>query len=85
MVGDDGNIPDGSVALINPNYDKLIKNKVYVFTYKEETFIKQLVYDKQGILRLHSFSKEYDDIIVLDENELICNGRVIKIYFNQEL
>ena len=85
MVGDDGNIPDGSVALINPNYDKLIKNKVYVFTYKEETFIKQLVYDKQGILRLHSFSKEYDDIIVLDESELICNGRVIKIYFNQEL
>ena len=84
MVGDDGNIPDGSIALINPNYGELIKNKVYVFTYQEETFIKQLTYDKQNIMRLHSFNKNYDDIIILNKSELLCNGRLVKVYFNQE-
>ena len=85
MVGGDGNIPDGSVALINPNFGELIKNKIYVFTYKEETFIKQLIYDKQNIMRLHSFNKDYEDIIVLEKEKLFCNGRVVKIYFDQEL
>lgn len=84
MVGDDGNIPNGSTALINPNYGELIKDKVYVFTYKEETFIKQLIYDKQNIMRLHSFNKDYEDIIVLDKNELTCNGRLVKVYYNKE-
>ena len=85
MVGDDGNIPDGSVALINPNFGELVKNKIYVFTYNEETFIKQLIYDKQNIMRLHSFNKDYEDIVVLEKEKLICNGRVVKIYFDQEL
>ncbi|MCP1225406.1 XRE family transcriptional regulator [Sebaldella sp. S0638] len=84
MVGSNGIIPNGSIALVNPNcleYNDYNK-KIFIFTYKEETYIKQAIVDEQDILRLRSFNSEYQDVIVLDENELICHGRVIKIYYN---
>lgn len=87
MVGENGNIPDGAVALIRPYENEQLEiqeKKVYIFTYKEETYIKQLIIDKQKIMRLHSFNRDYEDIIILNPEDLYCHGKVIKIYYNME-
>ena len=67
MTGIDKSIPDGSTAIVDPELctDPInLNNKVCVFEYDDETYIKQLIIDKQGIIRLRSFNSDYDDIIV---------------------
>jgi phage repressor protein C with HTH and peptisase S24 domain len=77
-------IPSGSIALVDPNMcgDPLeLKGKVCILTYNYDTYVKELFIDNQGIIRLVSFNSEVSDIIVLNEEELKCEGRVIKTYF----
>lgn len=80
-------IPCGSIALVDPmrysNIEELL-GKVCVFTYNDSTYIKQLQIDEQKIIHLVSFNPNISDIIILNENELKCEGRVIKTYFEQK-
>ena len=87
MTGIDKSIPDGSTAVVDPELctDPInLNNKVCVFEYNDETYIKQLIIDKQGIIRLRSFNPEYDDIIVLNEKLLLCKGRVIRTFVENQ-
>lgn len=87
MTGIDKSIPDGSTAVVDPELctDPInLNNKVCVFEYDDETYIKQLIIDKQGIIRLRSFNPEYDDIIVLNEKLLLCKGRVIRTFVENQ-
>ena len=87
MTGIDKNIPDGSTAVVDPELctDPInLNNKVCVFEYDDETYIKQLIIDKQGIIRLRSFNPEYDDIIVLNKKLLSCKGRVIRTFVENQ-
>ena len=80
MTGSDKSIPDGSVAVVDPQLcsaPEELNGKVCIFTYNDETYIKQLIIDKQGFIRLKSFNPNYDDIIVINPEELRCEGRVI--------
>ncbi|UUV18017.1 helix-turn-helix domain-containing protein [Fusobacteria bacterium ZRK30] len=88
MTGIGGkSIPCGSIALVDPmmcsNIGELL-GKVCVFTYNDSTYIKQLQIDEQEIIHLVSFNPNISDIIILNENELKCEGRVIKTYFEQK-
>jgi len=87
MTGPGKSIPCGSIALVDPNMctdvEELI-NKVCVFTYNDETYIKQLIIDKQNLVHLVSFNPEISDIIVLNHKDLKCEGRVVKTYFEQK-
>jgi phage repressor protein C with HTH and peptisase S24 domain len=86
MTGPIKSIPCGSVALADPNMctdiEELI-GRVCVFTYNDETFIKQLTLDRQNLIHLVSFNPEEQDIIVLNPKMLKCNGRVVKTYYEQ--
>ena len=80
MTGSDKSIPDGSVAVVDPQLcstPEALNGKICIFTYNDETYIKQLVIDKQGFIRLKSFNHNYDDIIVINPEELRCEGKVI--------
>lgn len=83
MNGFDKSIPDNSVAVVDSELcsDPInLNGKVCVFEYNDETYIKQLIIDNQGIIRLHSFNPNYDDIIVLNPKLLDCKGRVIRTF-----
>lgn len=87
MTGIDKSIPDGSTAVVDPELctePVNLNNKVCVFEYDDETYIKQLIIDKQGIIRLRSFNPEYDDIIVLNDKLLYCKGRVIRTFVENQ-
>ncbi len=80
-------IYDGGVALVDPVMcatPQELNNKVCVFTYKGETFIKQLLIDNQNIIQLRSFNPDVPAIIVLNSDELKCEGKVVKTYYNEE-
>lgn len=75
-------LEDGDYALVDPDNIDYVKNKIYVVTYDDESFIKRMVVDeKTGIVILKSDNKEYDDILIDIEKQeyLKINGRVIKI------
>ncbi len=86
MTGPVKSIPDGTVALVDPTMcldAEALANKVCVFTYNGETYIKQLVINNQNIIQLVSFNPEVETIIVLQPKELKCEGRVIKTWSEQ--
>lgn len=75
-------IIEGEFALVDPNDVEYQKNKIYVVTYDDESFIKRMVVDeKTGIVILKSDNSDYDDILISEEKQeyLKINGRVIKI------
>ena len=75
-------IIEGEFALVDPNDIEYQKNKIYVVTYNDESFIKRIVVDEQtGIIILKSDNSKYDDILINLENQeyLKINGKVIKI------
>lgn len=80
-------IPCGSIALLDPvmcqGIEELI-GKVCVFTYNDETYIKQLEIDNQNLIHLVSFNQNISDIIVLNEKKLKCEGRVVNTYWKRK-
>ena len=87
MTGLDKSIPDGAIAIVDPELCSnpiSLNGKVCVFEYNDETYIKQLIIDKQGIIRLRSFNPGYDDIIVLNTELLYCKGRVIRTFVENQ-
>jgi lexA repressor len=75
-------IIEGEFALVDPNDIDYQKNKIYVVTYDDESFIKRMVIDERtGIVILKSDNQDYDDILIDREKQeyLNINGKVIKI------
>ncbi|MEI6856188.1 S24 family peptidase [Psychrilyobacter sp.] len=83
----DRTIPCGSIALVDPVMCEGIEGligKVCVFTYNDETYIKQLEVDNQNLIHLVSFNQDISDIIILDREELKCEGRVVSTYWKRK-
>lgn len=86
MTGPLRSIPDGTVALVDPSMctdTETLINKVCIFTYNDETYVKQFVMNNQKIIQLVSFNPEVETIIVLQPKELKCEGRVVKTWSEQ--
>lgn len=79
---------EGDFALIDPNNVDYIKNKVYVVTFNDESFIKRMTIDERtGYVILKSDNPSYDDIIInIEEQEYLkIEGRVTQIISNKYL
>lgn len=85
MTSSTKSIPDGTVAVADPTMctSPSLNGKICVFTYNDETFIKQLIINNDGIIRLRSFNSDYEDILVLKPKQLKCEGRVISTFTKQ--
>lgn len=81
-------LEEGNFALVDPSNNDYVKNKIYVITYNDETFIKRIVIDeKSGIIILKSDNPEYDDILINKDMQeyLKIEGRVIQRISNEFL
>ena len=74
-------INDGDFAIVDPQLKDYIQDKVYVVTYNDETFIKQVKCPRENMVVLRSFNSEYDDKYIVDDQikDLKIEGRVVKI------
>ena len=81
-------LEDGDYALVDPDNIDYVKNKIYVVTYNDESFIKRMVMDaKSKIVMLKSDSPEYEDILITKDMQvyLKIEGRVIQVISNKYL
>ena len=81
-------LEDGDYALVDPDNIDYVKNKIYVVTYNDESFIKRMVIDiKSKIIMLKSDNPEYEDILITKDMQayLKIEGRVIQVISNKYL
>ena len=81
-------LEDGDYALVDPDNIDYLKNKIYVVTYNDESFIKRIVIDdKSKIIMLKSDNPEYEDILITKDMQLYLKieGRVIQVISNKYL
>ncbi|WP_405347983.1 XRE family transcriptional regulator [Fusobacterium animalis] len=81
-------LEDGDYALVDPDNIDYVKNKIYVVTYNDESFIKRMVMDaKSKIVMLKSDNPEYEDILITKDMQvyLKIEGRVIQVISNKYL
>lgn len=81
-------LQDGDYALVDPNNVDYLKNKIYVVTYNDESFIKRMVVDDRSkIVMLKSDNPEYEDILITKDMQayLKIEGRVIQVISNKYL
>lgn len=81
-------LEDGQFALVDPDNLEYVKNKIYVITYNDETYIKRLeVKEKLGIISLKSDNPEYDDIDISGDMQeyFRVNGRVVEVISKKKL
>ena len=81
-------LEDGDYALVDPDNIDYVKNKIYVVTYNDESFIKRMVMDaKSKIVMLKSDNPEYEDILITKDMQLYLKieGRVIQVISNKYL
>lgn len=81
-------LQDGDYALVDPDNIDYLKNKIYVVTYNDESFIKRIVMDeKSKIVMLKSDNPEYEDILITKDMQvyLKIEGRVIQVISNKYL
>ena len=81
-------LEDGDYALVDPDNIDYVKNKIYVVTYNDESFIKRMVVDdKSKIVMLKSDNPEYEDILITNDMQayLKIEGRVIQVISNKYL
>lgn len=81
-------LEDGDYALVDPDNIEYVKNKIYVVTYNDESFIKRMVIDtKSKIVMLKSDNPEYEDILITKDMQvyLKIEGRVIQVISNKYL
>lgn len=74
-------INDGDVAVVDPQQKDYTAGKVYVVTYNDQTYIKQLQCPKKNMIVLKSFNAKYEDKYIMDEEieQLKVEGRVVKV------
>ena len=81
-------LQDGDYALVDPDNIDYLKNKIYVVTYNDESFIKRMVMDeKSKIVMLKSDNPEYEDILITKDMQvyLKIEGRVLQVISNKYL
>lgn len=81
-------LEDGDYALVDPDNIDYVKNKIYVVTYNDESFIKRMVVDdKSKIVMLKSNNPEYEDILITKDMQvyLKIEGRVVQVISNKYL
>ena len=81
-------LEDGDYALVDPEKIDYVRNKIYVVTYNDESFIKRMVMDaKSKIVMLKSDNPEYEDILITKDMQvyLKIEGRVIQVISNKYL
>lgn len=81
-------LEDGDYALVDPDNIDYVKNKIYVVTFNDESFIKRMVIDdKSKIIMLKSDNPEYEDILITKDMQvyLKIEGRVIQVISNKYL
>ena len=81
-------LEDGDYALVDPDNIDYLKNKIYVVTFNDESFIKRIVIDdKSKIVMLKSDNPEYEDILITRDMQayLKIEGRVIQVISNKYL
>ena len=81
-------LEDGDYALVDPDNIDYVKNKIYVVTYNDESFIKRMVIDdKSKIVMLKSDNPEYEDILITKDMQvyLKIEERVIQVISNKYL
>lgn len=81
-------LEDGDYALVDPDNIDYVKNKIYVVTYNDESFIKRMIIDnKSKIIMLKSDNPEYEDILITKDIQvyLKIEGRVIQVISNKYL
>jgi len=81
-------LEDGDYALVDPDNIDYLKNKIYVVTFNDESFIKRIVIDdKSKIIMLKSDNPEYEDILITKDMQvyLKIEGRVIQVISNKYL
>ncbi|WP_339124746.1 XRE family transcriptional regulator [Fusobacterium nucleatum] len=81
-------LEDGDYALVDPDNIDYVKNKIYVVTYNDESFIKRMVMDaKSKIVMLKSDNPEYEDILITKDMQIYLKieGRVIQVISNKYL
>ena len=81
-------LEDGDYALVDPDNIDYVKNKIYVVTYNDESFIKRMVVDgKSKIVMLKSDNPEYEDILITKDMQvyLKIEGRVVQVISNKYL
>ena len=81
-------LEDGDYALVDPDNIDYVKNKIYVVTYNDESFIKRMVIDiKSKIIMLKSDNPEYEDILITKDMQIYLKieGRVIQVISNKYL
>nr|DAV08147.1 MAG TPA: Repressor protein CI [Caudoviricetes sp.] len=81
-------LEDGDYALVDPDNVDYVKNKIYVVTYNDESFIKRMVVDDRSkIVMLKSDNPEYEDILITKDMQLYLKieGRVIQVISNKYL
>ena len=81
-------LEDGDYALVDPDNIDYVKNKIYVVTYNDESFIKRMVMDaKSKIVMLKSDNPEYEDILITKDMQvyLKIEGRVVQVITNKYL
>lgn len=81
-------LEDGDYALVDPDNIDYLKNKIYVVTFNDESFIKRIVIDdKSKIVMLKSDNPEYEDILITKDMQayLKIEGRVIQVISNKYL
>lgn len=81
-------LQDGDYALVDPDNIDYLKNKIYVVTYNDESFIKRMVVDDRSkIVMLKSDNPEYEDILITKDMQLYLKieGRVIQVISNKYL
>lgn len=81
-------LEDGEFALVDPDNIDYVKNKIYVVTYDDETYIKRIELKQSlRVISLKSDNPEYDDIDVPEDMQdyFKIEGRVIEVISKKKI
>lgn len=80
-------INDEDIVIVDPQLNDYVAGKIYVITYNDETYIKQVQCPKKNMIVLKSLNSDYEDKYIVDEEikELKVEGRVVKVITEKKL
>lgn len=80
-------INDEDIVVVDPQLNDYIDGKIYVVTYNDETYIKQVQCPKKNIIVLKSLNPNYEDKYIVDDEikELKIEGRVVKVITEKKI
>lgn len=80
-------INDQDIVVVDPQLNDYVAGKIYVITYNDETYIKQVQCPKKNIIVLKSLNSNYEDKYIIDEEikQVKVEGRVVKVITEKKL